>query len=205
MYFHHNWQLLAQLLLNLQKSPRNVGITPPWVTASLHPPHSPHVPWRASSNAQLFTASLWWLLLFRLSSKHYSHQHGPWVPSWWPLPTPLPSSPAFRYHHNQDPKLLTLTLSSTSTTLPICFPFLLYWVSYDPFFNTGVKFNIFFQSLPDSSRQYYLPFALHPQNMPGVPLTWGLVFPVVRMSWYSLAWWAQVVGTLLTFLLFEIL
>ena len=63
----------------------------------------------------------------------------------------------------------------------------------------------FFQSLPDSSRQYYLPFALHPRNMPGVPLTWGLVFPVVRMSWYSLAWWAQVVGTLLTFLLFEIL
>ena len=113
MYFHHNWQLLAQLLLNLQKSPRNVGITPPWVTASLHPPHSPHVPWRASSNAQLFTASLWWLLLFRLSSKHYSHQHGPWVPSWWPLPTPLPSSPAFRYHRNQDPKLLTLMLSSS--------------------------------------------------------------------------------------------
>lgn len=147
MYFHNNWQLLAQLFLNLQESRRNVGITPLRVTASLYPPHSPHVPWRALSNAQLFTASLWWLLLFRLSSKHYNHQYGPWVPSWWPLPTPLPSSPALKYHHTPSRSQTTHSHAFfISTTLSICFPFLLYWVGYDPFFNTGVKFNILFKA-----------------------------------------------------------
>lgn len=54
-----------------------------------------------------------------------------------------------------------------------------------------------FQSFPDASRQYYLLPPLHPQNTRGVPLTWGLIFHFVRMSWYILRWWAQVVGTIL--------
>ena len=203
MYVHNNWQLLAQVLLHLQKSLRNVGITPPPVTPSLHPPHSPHALWRALSNAQLFTASRQWLLLFRLSSKHYNHQHDPWVPSWWPLPTPLPSSPALRYHRIRSRSQTTHSLSSSPQLY--WYAFLFYSTELWPILQHRTQIQHSFQSFPDSSRQYYLPSAVQPQNTPGVPLTWGLVFPVVRMSWYRLTRWAQVVGTLLTFLLFEIL
>lgn len=142
--------------------------------------------------------------LFCLSSKHYSHQHGPWVPLWWPLPTPLPSSlcPQISSHTIKIPNYsLSLSLHLHNFPDMLSFSTLL---SYDPFFHTRLKFNIL-SKLPDSSRQYYLPSALQPQNTSGVPLMWGLVFPIVRMSWYRLTWWVWVVGTLLTFLLFEIL
>ena len=104
---------------------------------------------------------------------------------------------------DQDPRLLTLTLSSSPQLS--WYAFLFYSTELWPILPYKTQIQHSFQSFPDSSRQDYLPSALQPQNTPGVPLMWGLVFPIVRMSWYRLTWWAWVVGTLLTFLLFEIL
>ena len=103
--------------------------------------------------------------------------------------------------YDQDPKLLTL---SSSPQL-YWYAFLFYSTELWPILQHRTQIQHSFQSFPDSSRQYYLPSAVQPQNTAGVPLTWGLVFPIVRMSWYTLPWRARVVGTLLTFLLFEIL
>lgn len=162
--------------------------SPPPVTASLHPPHSPHAPERFikmhGSSQPPYNGCLF---VFQVNTTVISMAHESLYDGLCP-PSAIISCPQISSHTIKIPNY-SLTLSSSPQLS--WYAFLFYSTELWPILPYKTQIQHSFQSFPDSSRQYYLPSALQPCTTPGVPLMWGLVFQIVRMSWYRLTWWAR--------------